>query len=106
MICQYVVDMKISKADPMKCGHHDILHHNCILMWSLYNSYCPICCELLTETCIYNVDMNFETDIYIKKKKFDDDVGKEMAKKFELFVTNDNKRKLYQSTRRQNEETV
>ena len=89
--------MKISKADPMKCDHYDILHQNCILMWSLYNSYCPICHELLPETCIYNIDMNFDTEMYIKKEKIDDDVGTEMAKKLELCLTNDNMRKLYQN---------
>ena len=97
VICHDVVDMKISKADPMKCGHHDILHQNCILMWSLYNSYCPICHELLPETCIYNIDMNFDTEMYIKKEKIDDDVGTEMTKKLDLRLTNDNKRKLYQN---------
>ena len=92
-----VVDIKISKGDPMKCGHHDILHQKFILMWSLYNSYCPICHELLPETCIYNINMNFDTEMYIKKEKINDDVGTEMAKKLELRLTNDNMRKLYQN---------
>ena len=96
IICQDDVDMDISNAQPMPCDHHDNTYHNCVLMWSLYNSHCPICQELLPESCVYNIDRNFDTDTNIKMEKNYNSIDTEISKKMKLRLTNDNKIKLYQ----------
>ena len=97
VICLDVVDIDISKADPMPCGHHNNIHHNCLLMWSLYNQNCPLCQDTLPKNCVYDIDKNFDTDAYLKKEECDEDVGKEISNKMRLRVVNDKKRKMYQT---------